>query len=133
MQNTTSLLAKCRENGILVIHVRAEYNVNVSDWMNFWTILNEASGRGIVGDVYPNTPTDFAKELPGEPVIIKNTFNAFLDTPLHSLLQERGIKHVLCAGVVTSCCVLFSMVYFIFGSIKIQINNKTIITEWRFL
>ncbi|MBI5090692.1 MAG: cysteine hydrolase, partial [Actinobacteria bacterium] len=49
-----------------------------------------------------------ARELPGEPVIVKHTFDGFLGTDLDAVLTERGIRHLLIAGLVTSTCVLFT-------------------------
>ena len=38
------------------------------------------------------------------PVVAKNTFDAFINTDLHELLQERGIERVVVCGVMTDCC-----------------------------
>ncbi len=43
-----------------------------------------------------------ALPLPGEPVITKQTGNAFVATPLESLLRGNGIRDVVIAGVITN-------------------------------
>ena len=41
---------------------------------------------------------------PGEPVLRKTTYDAFLGTPLASILAERGCTQVLVTGVLTHIC-----------------------------
>jgi isochorismate hydrolase len=41
---------------------------------------------------------------PGEPVLPKTTYDAFLDTPLASMLQQRGCSQLLVTGVLTHMC-----------------------------
>ena len=50
----------------------------------------------------------FAVELPGERVVTKHCFDAFLGTDLDEVLARRGIRCLLVAGLVTSTCVLFT-------------------------
>ena len=50
----------------------------------------------------------FALELPGEPVVIKQSFDGFLGTNLDEVLVNHGVRNVLIAGLVTSTCVLFT-------------------------
>jgi len=50
----------------------------------------------------------FAAELPGEPVVTKQSFDGFLGTGLDELLARRGIRGILVAGLITSTCVLFT-------------------------
>lgn len=42
---------------------------------------------------------------PGEPVVIKNRFSAFVGTNLDLLLRTRGIRSLLFSGVTTETCV----------------------------
>ena len=43
-----------------------------------------------------------ALPLPGEPVLTKQTGNAFVGTALESLLRDHGIRDVVIAGVITN-------------------------------
>jgi nicotinamidase-related amidase len=38
------------------------------------------------------------------PVVAKNTYDAFMETNLDAVLQERGVKRVLICGVMTDVC-----------------------------
>lgn len=38
-------------------------------------------------------------------VLHKNTYDAFINTPLASLLYEKNVETVVCCGVMTDCCV----------------------------
>jgi len=50
----------------------------------------------IIGPVAP---------APGEPVLRKTTYDAFLGTPLDSILLDRGVSQVVVTGVLTHMCV----------------------------
>lgn len=47
---------------------------------------------------------DFLRPEPGEPVIVKNTRNAFTSTNLQQLLTERGVQRVVVTGISTEQC-----------------------------
>lgn len=48
---------------------------------------------------------DSLAPAPGEPVLRKTTYDAFLGTPLEALLRERGVSQVVVTGVLTHMCV----------------------------
>jgi nicotinamidase-related amidase len=101
----TSLLGVCREAGIEVVHIRAEFQPDRSDWMTRYLL------RGNIPCVAGSPgaePLGFAAALPGELVLSKQTFDAFLSTDLDALLRARGKRFLLVAGLVTSTCVLFT-------------------------
>ena len=52
------------------------------------------------GDILPEVAPE-----PGETVIVKRRFSGFFETPLHTLLQERGIDTLIFTGGTTSVCV----------------------------
>jgi nicotinamidase-related amidase len=102
---TATLLGFARGAGITVVHLRAGFAPDGSDWMARYRL------RGWIPciDGTPGAETlAFGVEQPGEPVIIKHTFDGFLGTELDDVLRRRDIGHVLIAGLVTSTCVLFT-------------------------
>jgi nicotinamidase-related amidase len=38
------------------------------------------------------------------PIVRKNTYDAFLNTPLETILKQRKIERVVICGVMTDCC-----------------------------
>jgi len=104
-ERTAELLAFARADGLAVVHVRASFQPDGSDWMARYRL------RGRIPCIEGTAgvePLPFAAALPGEPVVTKHTFDAFLGTELDELLASRGIRGVLIAGLVTSTCVLFT-------------------------
>lgn len=103
--NVARLLALCRSEGIDVMHLRARFRQDRSDWMVRY--LDKGSipcVEGTPGEaIFPS-----ATEAAGEPVIYKNTFDGFLTGELDSRLQARGKQYLLMAGLVTSVCVLLT-------------------------
>ncbi len=66
-------------------------------------------------DAGPGSPYDIREELgqiadkvkprPGEPLIVKNYPNSFVQTDLHERLQKLGISNLVLAGFMTHMCV----------------------------
>ena len=104
-QRVAELLAYARAEGLTVVHVRARFRPDGSDWMaryrlRKWIPCIEGT---------PGVETlPFAAELPGEPVVTKHSFDGFLGTDLDDVLERRCIRGLLIAGLVTSTCVLFT-------------------------
>lgn len=101
----TQLLAFCRQESIDIVHLRASFRADRSDWMERYKFLESIPCiTGTEGaEVLP-----FAKEAPGETVMTKRTFDGFLDTELLSFLQENNKRYILMAGIETSVCVLLT-------------------------
>jgi nicotinamidase-related amidase len=99
------LLALCRQAGIAVIHLRAGFAPDRSDWMAKYRLSGSVPCiRGTAGaQVLP-----CAEALPGEPVIEKQCFDGFQTRELLPLLRRQGIRFLLTAGIETSVCVLFT-------------------------
>jgi nicotinamidase-related amidase len=86
----------------LIIHVRAEFSPDQSDWMlRYWQKGTIPCLAGTPGAQV----TDFARPHPGETTLVKKRFSAFCRTSLESLLRARGVETVVMAGLVTSVCV----------------------------
>ena len=104
-ENVSNLLSLCRGAGIDIIHLRARFKEDMSDWMPRYRIRKRIPCvEGTEGsEVLP-----FANELPGEKIFTKQTFDGFHNPSLISYLQETKKKFLLIAGLVTSTCVLFT-------------------------
>jgi nicotinamidase-related amidase len=100
------LLALCRREGIEVVHLRAVFQPDGSDWM----VRYRLRGRIPCVRGTPGVETlPFALEAPGEVVIVKQTFDGFQNPQLSTVLQQRGKRFLLAAGLLTSTCVLFTI------------------------
>jgi ureidoacrylate peracid hydrolase len=104
-ERTAALLAYARSEGLAVVHVRARFRPDGSDWMARYRLRNWIP---CIDGTHGVETLPFATELPGEPVVTKHSFDGFLDTDLDQLLSARGIRGVLIAGLITSTCVLFT-------------------------
>lgn len=101
----TNLLSLARENGIEVVHLRAQFREDMSDWMPRYRLrgripcVEGTSGVAVL---------PFAVEAPGEKIFPKQTFDGFHNPSLLSYLKDKKKRFVLVAGLVTSTCVLFT-------------------------
>lgn len=105
--NIASLLELCRTEGIEIVHFRACFKPDMSDWMPKYKL------RGSIPCVQgtPGSQTlPFALEVPGEAVFVKQTFDGFQNPTPVEYLRQKGKRFVLTAGLVTSTCVLFTTV-----------------------
>lgn len=97
------LLDLCRSEGLDILHLRAEFAPDGSDWMPRYRL-----GGGI--PCVQGTPgaeaLSFAVERPGETVLTKQSFDGFVASGLQKHL--RGKRFLLLAGLETSVCVLFT-------------------------
>jgi nicotinamidase-related amidase len=104
-ENVTRLLALCRREGIGIVHLRAKFRKDKSDWMVRYLFRDSIPCvAGTAGAKH----FDFAAEAGDEPVIIKQTFDGFLNPELSRTLEAAGKRYVLVAGLVTSVCVLLT-------------------------
>jgi nicotinamidase-related amidase len=103
--NVVRLLSCCRAEGIDVVHLRARFRPDGSDWM----VNARLRGRTPCIDGTPGAETlAFAHEWPGEAVIVKHTWGGFHSPELSAHLRHQGKRFLLIAGLVTSVCVLFT-------------------------
>jgi nicotinamidase-related amidase len=103
--NVIRLLDLCRAEGIDVVHLRAKFRKDKSDWMVRYLFQDTIPCvAGTAGAKH----FDFAAEAGDEPVIIKQTFDGFLNPELSSALEAAGKRYLLVAGLVTSVCVLLT-------------------------
>lgn len=113
-----AVLAAWRDAGGLVVHTREAHRADLSDCPP--AKRNRGSPSLRIGDPGPMGRILVAGEpgnqiipalapLPGEIVIDKPGKGAFYATPLHELLQQEGITHLVFMGVTTEVCVQTSM------------------------
>jgi len=113
-----SLLTCFRENRLPIIHTLECHRSDLSDC----PLAKRDRGKGTlkIGDAGPmgriliagepgNAIIPELQPLPNEIVIQKPGKGAFYATPLQSILQERGITHLLFTGVTTEVCVQTTM------------------------
>lgn len=112
------LLSVCRKAGLTIVHTREAHQPDLSDCPPAKRNRGNASlrigdpgpmGRILVAGEPGNAIIDQLKPLPGEIAIDKPGKGAFYATPLSQILTERGITHLLFAGVTTEVCVQTSM------------------------
>lgn len=103
-ENVAALLRFCRRQRIEVVHVRASFKADGSDWMVRYKVIDRRLPciEGTPGvEVLP-----CARAQSGEKVIIKQCFDAFLNPELRDYLHGRNKRFVLVSGLITSVCVL---------------------------
>ena len=103
--NIAALLTLCRTEGIEVVHIRASFKADMSDWMPRYALRG---GIPCIQGTGGEEPVPFAVENPGETVIFKQTFDGFHTPELLQYLRQNGKRFVLTAGLITSTCVLFT-------------------------
>ena len=101
-KNFTSFITYIRANipSENIIHVRTNYNSTFAN--NFRKYHKD---KPIPADV---NPTPYACSLENEKIIVKSSFDAFLNTHLEKYLKERNIDTLIVCGLLTSVCLLFS-------------------------
>lgn len=104
-RQVTRLLNLCRREGIDIIHLRARFQPDGSDWMVRYKSLGRIPCiEGTQGvEVFP-----FARDEPGEFVIFKQSFDGFHKPALQAYLDKHRKRYLLVAGLVTSVCVLLT-------------------------
>lgn len=104
-KNVSRLLDVCRHEGIDIVHLRARFQQDESDWMVKYKSLGRIPCiEGTPGvEIFP-----FAQDEPGEFVIYKQSFDGFLKPALPAYLEKNRKRFLLLAGLVTSVCVFLT-------------------------
>lgn len=106
-------IASARQAGALVVFVRSVLSSDDNRYLSD-VILEQATRRragsytlrpvcvdgSFGGDYYGNV-----RPAPGDPVVTKHRYSAFLRTDLETVLRTAGIRTVVLAGVATNVCV----------------------------
>lgn len=112
------LLERFRAQQLMIIHTVEGHESDLSDCPV--SKLNRGKGALKIGDPGPrgrilvlgeegNGIIPELAPLPGEILLPKPGKGAFYGTPLGTLLQERGITHLIICGVTTEVCVQTTM------------------------
>ncbi|WP_288393618.1 isochorismatase family cysteine hydrolase [uncultured Herbaspirillum sp.] len=113
-----ALLTLARVHQMLVVHTRESHLPDLSDCPRAKRLRGNPTlgigdfgpmGRILVRGEPGNQILPQLAPIEGEIVIDKPGKGAFYATDLHAQLQERGITHLLIAGVTTEVCVQTSM------------------------
>lgn len=99
------LLATCRAEELDVLHIRAIFQPDGSDWMARYRLLGSLP---CIAGTPGATPMQCARELPGEPLLHKHAFDSFTNPEVDAWLKAHGKRYVLVAGLVTAVCVLLT-------------------------
>ena len=112
-----NLIDKARKAGLTIIYIQNIYS-SENNWYLSDVWLEQAKrksfgrrpGRYIEypvceqntwkGDFYAGI-----KPLPGELVVKKHRYSAFVDTDLDLVLRSKGIRTLIMSGIATNCCV----------------------------
>jgi nicotinamidase-related amidase len=103
--NVKRLLALCRREGLEVVHLRASFKADKSDWMLRYRL------RGRIPCVEGTNGVKtlpFATKKRREAVFLKQTFDGFHQADLLPYLRGKGKRYLLTAGLVTSTCVFLT-------------------------
>lgn len=107
------LLETARSGGVRVIFVRSvystEHNHYLSDvWMEQAARKRPGGYITIPGCAAGSWGADYCEAVrpqPGDAVVTKHRYNAFINTDLDTILRANGIRTVVFTGVSTNCCV----------------------------
>ena len=103
LPNIARLLSACRCAGTTVVLVRTiiapgGHSRSTLQWPEFMRAGMAPGARGTEFDPCLNVQ-------PADIEVVKQRYSAFFGTPLHDLLQRRGIDTVMVLGLTTNVCV----------------------------
>lgn len=113
-----TLLNYWRKAGLKVVFVRQVYSKDLSDaggpespnyWKEMCLVLikerPELMDKLLIRGSWGAEMIDEVKPLPGEPVIEKQRYSAFVNTKLEDLLKSFNVKYLFFTGVALNICV----------------------------
>lgn len=102
------VVAAFRSRSLPIVYTRIVYAEDGSDagvWCEKAPRLRELTETAPAGQI-----VEFLRPSPGDLIIRKTQASAFFDTPLASLLRQRGVDAVAVVGATTSGCVRATVV-----------------------
>lgn len=101
-----AFLADMRARGFPVVYTRAVHSESTDTdvWLSRYASRPHRTGTCAAGTVGAEIHLDVAPE-PGDLVVDKSRYNAFLGTDLERRLRDRGIGSLVFTGIATNVCV----------------------------
>jgi nicotinamidase-related amidase len=102
LERLPTLLTHARQAGWLVIHVRVGFSPDYKEQPKGSPLFGHADKLGVLQ--LGGWGTEFhaaAAPLPGEAIVTKHRVNAFVGTPLDTLLRCQGVHRLFVAGCST--------------------------------
>ena len=98
-------LAEARRIGLPIVFIRTERDDATKS--DAWREQRQRTGRDPTVCDKGTWGAEFYRVAPepGEPVIIKHRYSAFIGTNLDTTLRSMGVKSILTCGVATNVCV----------------------------
>lgn len=99
--NIATAVSAARDAGMLVVWIRSIYDFK-------YLAAPHVVKRGEEGCCLEGSwGAEFfqLRPKPGEPIVTKHHYSAFMGTPLDGILRERGIRTLVMTGVATNVCV----------------------------
>ncbi|MBL8057392.1 MAG: isochorismatase family protein [Anaerolineales bacterium] len=103
VRETVAVLARAREQGVLVVYTRVLYSGHGQDGGLFVQKV-PVLRRMVAGEPLAEIVPDLAP-LPAEVIVVKQYASAFFGTALAATLTSQGVDTVLLTGCSTSGCI----------------------------
>lgn len=116
--SVNSLVNTAKENAWTIIWVRSEV---VNPLLN---ILNNTLAKGSLGAELDRRLDNSAGQ-----VVVKRRNDSFLNTPLDAILEEKGIGHLVIAGLDAEHCVLTAIQAATNRGYQLTVYEETVIAE----
>jgi ureidoacrylate peracid hydrolase len=103
--NCAELLNEARAAGMPVVYTRHQFR---PDMIDAPAMIMERFGPGakpLVAGTWDAAVCDVLEPAPGDAIVDKNRYDAFLYTDMELVLRALGVRRLLVTGVVTSVCV----------------------------
>lgn len=94
------------ENEMLIINIKTEYEEDFSDWKMLDERFEVKKYKHFVKGTQDAEIIPSLAPREGEKLVIKDRWNAFLNTNLEDLLKGRNIQNLVIVGAATDVCVL---------------------------
>ncbi len=99
------LIDQARRVGLTVVYIKTTH----SEWTDTPSWIYRKSQQSALNTCREGTWGaefyDGISPLPGERVVIKHRYSAFINTDLNTVLKAKGVESVLVTGIATNVCV----------------------------